>query len=387
MLRGHIRKREFKNCVSWQIIIELGLDENGKRKRMFQSMQGTKKEAEKELQRLINELDGGSYIEETKMTTATYLRSWVKTYVEPNLSPTSIDGYKSNIENYIIPHIGNIPLQKLSPIHLQDMYTKLSLKGRLDGKGGLSPRSIRYIHRNLSKALDQAMKMQIIKKNVATLVTIPKVKPYNAEVYNEAEVVTMINKAKGTDMEVPITLAVTLGLRRGELLGLKWSEIDLDEGKMTISNNLVSTSSGAVLKTPKTNTSCRTLELSEGIVSLLKKHRLAQKENKMKLGSAYIDNDLVCCYPDGNIIQPKNFSKKFSNFLKRNGLKHIRLHDLRHTNATLMLSYGIPAKVASERLGHSSISITLDLYSHVTTNMQKEVADKIESGIFNKLAL
>lgn len=343
------------------------------------------KEAEKELQRILNELDGGTYIEETKLSVSSYLRNWLKTYGEPNLSPTSIDGYKSNIENYIIPNIGNIPLQKLSPIHLQEMYLKLSQKGRLYGKEGLLPRSIRYIHRNLSKALDESMKMQIIKKNVATLVTISNVKLYNAEIYDEDEVITLLNVVKDTDMEVPITLAVTLGLMRGELLGLKWCDINLIEGKMTINNNLVSTSNGVVLKTQKISTSCRTLELSDSIVKLLKKHQKSQKENKFKLGGEYKDNDLVCCYSDGSVIQPKNFSKKFAYFLRKNGLKHIRLYDLRHTNATLMLEYGVPAKVASQRLGHSSINITMDLYSHVTTNMQKEVAEKIENGIFNKL--
>lgn len=385
MIRGHVRKRTNKGSITWQIVLELGLDENGKRIRKFKATNGTKKEAEKEMQQIISELEGGTFIEENKMTVATYLRSWVKTYVEPNLSPTTIDGYKSNIENYIIPKIGTIQLQKLSPMHLQDMYLMLSKKGRLDGKGGLSPTTIRAIHRTLGKALDQALRMQQVKRNVSSLVTIPKVKRYDAEIYDENEIINLLSAAKGTDMEVPITLGATLGLRRGEILGLKWSAINLIEGKMTISNNLVSTSSGAVFTTPKTEKSCRILELSEGVITLLKKHRLSQKENKIKLGGAYKDNDLVCCYPDGSWYEPKNFSKKFAWFLKKHGLRHIRLHDLRHSNATLMLAYGIPAKVASQRLGHSSINITLDLYSHVTSNMQKEVAEKIENGIFNKL--
>jgi integrase len=385
--RGNIRKRVYKSGTTWQIIIELGIDENGKRKRMFKSTHGTRKEAEKEMQKMLNELDGGTFVKDTKITVASYLRNWIKIYVEPNLAPTTIDGYRSNVENYIIPRIGTILLQKLSPMHLHDMYLKLLDNGRLDGRGGLSPTTIRAIHRTLGKALDQALRMEQIKRNVSALVTIPKLKKYKAEVYDEAEIINLLNIAKGTEMEVPITLGATLGLRRGEILGLKWSDINLKEGKITINNNLVSTSSGAVFTTPKTDKSCRTLELSEGILNLLKKHRLSQKENKLKLGDAYKDNDLVCCYADGSLYQPKNFSKKFAWFLKSKGLKHIRLHDLRHSNATLMLTYGIPAKVASERLGHSSIGITLDLYSHVTSSMQKEVSDKIENGIFNRLTV
>lgn len=385
MARGHIRKRVYKSGTTWQIVIEHGLDENGDRKRTYKSTNGTKKEAEKLMQQMLNELEGGTFIEESKMTVATYLRSWIKTYAEPNLAPTTIDGYKSNVENYLIPNVGTIALQKLSPMHLQEMYLKLSKNGRLDGKGGLSPTTIRAIHRTLGKALDEALRMQQVKRNVSSLVTIPKVKPYKAEIYDEDEIISLLNVAKGTDMEIPITLGATLGLRRGEILGLKWSDINLIDGKMTISNNLVNTSSGAIFTTPKTDKSCRTLELSEGIIALLKKHRLSQKENKIKLGGAYKENDLVCCQPDGSWYEPRCFSKRFAWFLKKHGLKHIRLHDLRHSNATLMLTYGIPAKVASQRLGHSSISITLDLYSHVTDNMQKEVASKIENGIFNKL--
>ena len=387
MARAHLRKRQYKSGTTWQITIELGMDENGERQRMFKSTYGTKKEAEKEMQQMLNDLDGGTFIEDTKITVASYLRNWIKIYVVPNLAPTTIDGYRSNIENYIIPKIGTILLQKLAPIHLQDMYLKLSQNGRLDGKGGLSPTTIRAIHRTLGKALDQALRMEQIKRNVSILVTIPKLTPYKAEIYDENELINLLNIAKGTDMEVPITLGATLGLRRGEILGLQWSDINFKECKMTINHNLVSTMAGAVFTTPKTSKSCRTLELSAGMITILKKHSLAQKENRLKLGSAYCDKDLVCCYPDGNFYVPKNFSKKFAWFLKSKGLKHIRLHDLRHSNATLMLTYGIPAKVASERLGHASIGITLDLYSHVTNAMQKDVADKIEHGIFDRLTI
>jgi len=386
LARGHIRKRIYKSGITWQIIIELGLDENGDRQRMYKSTYTTKKEAEKELQKLLTDLDGGTYIEDSKITVATNLRNWLKTYVEPTLAATTIDGYKSNIENYIIPNIGSIPLQKLTPVQVQEMYQKLSKDGRLDGKGGLAPRTIRSIHRIMSKAFNEALKMQIIKRNVTTMVSIPKAVPYKAKIYEEEEIITLLNNANGSDMSVPITLAVALGLRRGEILGLKWADIDLAKSTLTVNNNLVSTNAGAVLTTPKTKTSHRALQMSKGIVILLKRHLLAQRESKLKLGTSYQDNDFVCCYPDGSIYQPKNFSKKFAWFLKKHNMPHVRFHDLRHSNATIMLKYGVPAKIASERLGHTSISVTMDLYSHVTASMQTEVAQKIEDGIFSKLA-
>jgi len=169
------------------------------------------------------------------------------------------------------------------------------------------------------------------------------------------------------------------------LLGLKWENIDLEKKTISVCNNLVPTSNGNITKAPKSENSRRTLDFPEGLVMILKKHRRMQAERKLMLGPGYCGGGYVCCQDDGQHWAPSYFSKKFADFLKRNKLPHIRLHDLRHSNATLMLKYGVPAKVASQRLGHSNIGITLDLYSHVMSDMQKDAADKIDVGLFQQV--
>ena len=265
---------------------------------------------------------------------------------------------------------------------LQNFYSEKLENGRVDGKGGLSARSVIYIHRNIREALDHAFRMQLVSRNIADMVTLPKVKHYKATVYDEEQIKKLLLVAQETDMELPLTLAAALGLRRGELLGLKWVHVDLANRTLQICDNLVPTSKGLVTKAPKSDNSARTLDLPQGLVDVLRKHKRLQTEQKLSLGPGYKKEGYVCCQPDGSLWTPKYFSRKFAAFLKHNNLLHIRLHDLRHSNATLMLKYGVPAKIASQRLGHSNIGITLDLYSHVLSDMQKDAAEKLDLGLF-----
>lgn len=216
-------------------------------------------------------------------------------------------------------------------MHLQRLYRMLMESGRADGKGGLSARSVRYVHRNINEALEHAVRMQIISRNVASLVTLPKVRPYKAAVYDEQQLIELIKAAQGTDMELIISLAVSLGLRRGELLGLRWSDIDFEGMTLTVSNNLVQTRKGSVSKEPKSESN-RTIDWPESLFPLLRKHRKLQAEIRLKLGSSYNKEGYVCCKADGSPYCPGYYSKKFKKFLADKGFQHIRLHDLRYPN-------------------------------------------------------
>jgi len=251
-LAGHIRKKTLKTGYVWQVIVETGVDESGNRKRIYRNVKGTKQEAQTLLATLLTEFDNGTYIEPSKMTFGAYLQDWLITYVQPNLSPTTQDSYLSNIEKHIIPHLGKILLQELKPLHLQRFYKTMLDSGRSDGKGGVSTRSVRHYHRIIYQALGHSVKMQMIPRNVAALVTLPKIKnPFRATVYNEDELFKLLEVSHGTDMELPIALAFGLGLRRGELLGLLWPNINFEEKTLTVSNNLVQTSKGKVSTDPK----------------------------------------------------------------------------------------------------------------------------------------
>lgn len=384
-MAAHVEKHKLKSGKTcWRVIVEQGFGPDGKRKRIYRNVNGTKKEAEALMAQLLSEVNTGSFIEPAKLTLTEYLRDWMDTYVRPNLSPTTADSYAVNIEKHLIPRIGYIPLQQLKPMHVQRFYQDLMENGRADGSGGLSARSVLYIHRNLHEALEHAVRLQLVTRNVASLVTLPRAAKYKSDVYSPEELHNLLHIAEGTDMELPIVLAAVLGLRRGEILGLLWSDVNLTAKKITVCNNRVQTTHGNISKAPKSASSTRTIDLPDGIVPILKRHKALQANNRLKLGLGYNEGNYVYCQADGSPYCPGYISKKFTAFLKKHNLKQIRLHDLRHSNATLMLACGVPAKVASERLGHSNIAITMDLYSHVLDSMQQDAADKINLSIFDQ---
>ncbi len=374
-MTGHIRKRKTQNGTSWQVVLDKGIDVNGKRIREYITVNGSKRQAQDELAKRISEYNSGSYIESSKITVKMLIDQWLTVYAVPQLATSTVSGYKVNFDKHTIPYIGNIEVQKLSAVEIQHMYSKLE-------EIGLSPRSIRYVHTTLREVLQYAYKMRIISVNMADFVSAPKQSKYKAEVYNTDEVAKLLSCAKQTDLELPLMLDLETGLRRGELLALKWSDIDWEARTLTVERNLVCINGKHQFGSPKTKSGNRKLLLSESLIEKLRQHRVRQNEIRLQLGSTYQNNDLICCRDDGSPFHTGSFSHKFANFLKKHGLKHIRLHDIRHTNATLMLENGIPAKIASERLGHSGIAITLDTYSHVSPKMQKDAVEKLSSEIF-----
>jgi len=379
-LRGTVIKRSSK----WSIVVDIGRDAKGKRKQKWYSGFNTKKEAEKKLAEVIHQLETNTFISPDKLTLGEFLKQWLSDYVELNLTPSTIAGYKVNIEKHIIPAIGSIPLQKLQPAQVQKFYNEKLKNGRLDGKGGLSAKSVIYIHRNLREALSYAVKQQLIMRNVADMVELPKQKKFQATFLDEVEAQELLETFKGTYCYIPVLLGVGLGLRRGEALGLQWKDIDFDNRTIHINRSLIPTKEGLLFHDPKTEGSKRIIVAPETILNELKEVKELQEKNQALLEEAYNELGLVTCYDDGSPINPAAFSHSFARHLERKGLQHIRFHDLRHTNATLMLKQNVPAKVASERLGHSTIGITLDLYSHVLKEMQEEAAKKIEELVFKK---
>lgn len=380
-MRGCITKKG----SGYSIIVDLGRDSEGKRKQKWFNGYKTKKEAEKALTTVLHQLQNNTYIEPSKLTVADYLTNWLETYVDVNLSPTTIAGYRVNIIKHVIPKLGNIQLQKLQSYHIQELYNEKLLKGRIDNTGGLSAKSVVYIHRVLRKALQQAVKMQLLQRNVADFIELPKVKRFNPTILNDTQIQNMLNAIRETSYYLPVLLAIFAGLRRGEVLGLRWCDIDLEKKTIAIFQNVIPTSSGVIITTPKTEKSNRTILLSESIIVEILKHKEGQEDIKKELAEIYQNHDLINCRMDGTPLNPSTFSSDFADILKKHGLPHVRFHDLRHINATLMLKNKIPAKVASERLGHSSIGITLDLYSHVLSEMQQEAVDKLDDVIFNLL--
>lgn len=385
---GHLEKR---SKTSWTIVIEAGRDPaTGKRKRIKRAFRGTRREAEKEMARLITELEKGTYIEPAKLTFGEYLKDWLERRRADNLSPTTLRRYAGIVELRLIPKLGMLPLEKLRPIHLQKWIGEVAEEGRRDGKRGpLEHASIVYHYRVLHKALEDAVKMQLLPYNPANAVTLPKPPPEieqdedveeGVQVITAAEVEAMLEAAKGTPYYHLLFVAVRTGLRRGELLGLRWKDVDLKAGRLSVRQALAYTPDrGKFFKVPKNKKSRRTIDLSREVVELLKEVKKKQAEAKLFYGQLYQDYGLVFCQTNGEPMHPDTPSSWFPQFLERIGLPRLNFHCLRHTHASLLLQAGVDIKVISERLGHSSIRITYDLYSHLMPGMQREAVDRLES--------
>lgn len=368
-MRGHIRQRT-KDNKTWSVIIELNKI-NGKRKQKWYTIHGDKKDAEKFLTEKLRELDTGTFIDSKNINVRQYFNYWYEQHCINNLAPTTYESYRRNLDNYILEELGYIKLEELQPMHLQSFYTKCSKKG-------LSNKTILYFHRIIHCALNQAMKWQFIIRNVADCVDTPKPKKYNAAFLNDNQIADLIKVISNTDIYIPVMIAIATGMRRGEILGLTWNNINLEKGIIKVTQALYPTKEGLVILPPKTEKSTRIISMPLTLINILKKHKHEQDKLKARFGNNYINKDLVCCKLDGSPLHPTTLNHKFHDLLKENNLPLIRFHDLRHSHASLLLKENVPAKVISERLGHSNTNITLNLYSHIYEETNMEVANTFE---------
>lgn len=369
MKRGNIRER---SKGSYTITISLPSDPiTKKRKQKYYTFKGTKKEAEKFLTEKLRELDMGLIVDNTNMNFSDYLDFWLKNSCKDKLSINTYEEYELKVNKHIKPYLGNIKLDKLKTLQIQNFYT-LKLEEEL------SPRTVMSFHKIIHRALEQAVKWQLIPYNVANGVEKPKVSQEETQILNEVELKCLISKAKNTNLYIPIVIGAYTGMRRGEVLGLTWDNVNLNDGTIRISKTLSSTKQGIVFTEPKTKNSNRKIAISKSVVEILKRNKVEQLKNKMRLGNSYKDNNMVCCKENGDFIDPKNFSRDFHNLVVKSGIKNIRFHDLRHTHASLLVKLGVHPKEISTRLGHSDVSITMNIYSHIYEETDKETANAFE---------
>lgn len=368
----------------WVGKISVGYDPvTGKLKR--KSFYGkTRKEVMDKMAQILQEVRNGTYVEPAQTSFGEWLDKWLTGYKKGQLKPSTFENYEILIKTHIKPALGKVPLAKLQAHMLQAFYNEKLEKGRADGKGGLSTRMVRYLHVIIRQALQQAVKEGLLPRNVADATSPPTVKNKQMRPLTEEELLAFFKVAKDDRLFAAYVLAVTTGLRRGELLGLCWDCVDLEQGTITVKRQLLTLKQGIVLEeTTKSKSGRRNIILTDDAIRELKAYRKRQLQEKLLLGEAYQDKGLVFCKEDGTPLRPEEFTKRFQRWLKKAGLSRVRLHDLRHTHATLLLKAGVPAKIVQERLGHSSITMTLDLYSHVTPEMQKLAAATL-NGLLSK---
>ncbi len=371
-MRGCIVQRT-KNKGTYSIKISLGKDSaTGKYKYQWYTVQGSKKDAEKRLSELLHQLDTGNYMKPGKTTVADYLNSWLSVYCWPNLAPRTAESYQYIVRHHLTPTLGNIPLTQLKAEHLQHLYTdKLST--------GLSNRTVQYLHVTLHKALSSALKLGMITRNPADAVEAPKVIRHEMRIMNESDIHIFLEYAKDTAYYPLFYLALFTGMRRSELLALRWSDIDLLLCQLSVTRTIHQLHTGKIIfGQPKTGKSRRVVSLSPSTSLVLKEHQDQQVKIRESLGLTLADDDLVFCKYDGNPLLPDSITHAWARLAKRTGLKGIRLHDARHTHASLMLKQGVHPKIVQERLGHASITITLDTYSHVAPGLQQAAANRFD---------
>ena len=379
MASGSVRERRTKNGTVQQIIIENGTDPlTGKRIREYVTFKGTRKQAEKERDRLVAAVNGGNYVVNTSnMMVSSWMDQWLELYCI-GLSVTTLSNYKGQIERYLTPVLGKIPLKMLQNYHVQRWVNQMISEG-------LSPKTIRNVYMNLNAALKKARALNMINSNPCEGTVLPKRPKLKYNIYTTDEINDMLNKAKGTDMYLPLLIESMTGLRRGELLALRWEDIDLEKKVMHIHRNRVYAGGKVVEKEPKTDSSIRDITFGEGLKTYLETEYDKYFEDKYEHGSLFNDKGYVIRQENGLPYHPQSWKCKWERFLKRVGLTHIRFHDLRHSHCTALLESGkVDMKTVQYRLGHSNISTTMDIYAHCTVKMQQDAGDAMDDIIFGE---
>jgi integrase len=375
---GHIRERSHG---SWELRYSLRTDPaTGKRRTATATVKGDRRAAEKELRRLLRTLDTGEHVDPIRMTVRQWLATWLAT-VREEVSPKSHERYSEIVNNFLAPELGALEITKLAPAHIQAAYTKWATEGRRDGKpGGLSPRTRRHIHRILWSALARAVEQQLLARNPADTFKkrLPKVESRPMATLSAEQAHRLLAAIRHSRVYWPVLLALATGMRRGEILALRWRNVDLERGVLQVVESLEQTKLGLRFKAPKNNKS-RTIALPAFTLEDLRWLKREQAEELLALGIRQTGETLVCGRGDGESKSPLALSQEFARLVSRTkDIPRVRFHDLRHSHATQLLRDGVHAKVMSQRLGHSSVAITLDLYSHVDDQMESDAAARLD---------
>jgi integrase len=374
-MRGHVTKPKGRN--RWYVVVDAPRGPDGRRRRQkWHGSWATKKEAEQALAKIVSGLHDGTYVEPHKATVATFIADEWMPAVRRSLKPSTLQLYRTLADAYIIPNIGNMPLAKLTPGHLNRLYAELLESGKQDGSP-LGTETTRKVHRLIHRALKDAVKWNRVARNVATIADPPRAQRPKMEAWTAEQLDMFLDHASDDRLYALWFLFATTGLRRAEALGLRWSDIDLDAGRLSIRQTLAYVGTKATFSEPKTDSSRRLVDLAPPTVEAVRTHRSRQAEERLAIGPGYATFNLVFAHVDGQPLKPATISRTFDRLAKTAGVPKITLHGLRHTFATLALLDGIPAKVVAEVLGHSSTRVTEDLYQHVTPGMKADATARV----------
>ena len=362
-MRGNITRRG----KSWQIKFDVpSLD--GKRQQRYATVKGTYKDAQKELTRLLGAADEGTLPDPSSSTLAEYLRAWLDRPL--GLSPKTLERYRELAEHQVIPHLGATKLQKLRPEHVQQWHGTLLA-------GSLSARTVGHAHQVLRLMLQCAVKNGTLARNVAAVHAPPKVEEDEIEILSAEQIADVLAKLEGHTLCPIVTLALATGMRRGELLGLQWGDIDLDANTLRV-ERVEETNAGLRLKSPKTKSGRRNITLPSETAAMLRAYKIEQMRIRLVIGAGKLEPDtLVFTDVHGKPLKPHTISRAWRRVVTAKKLPAVTFHALRHTHASVLINAGVDILTISRRLGHSKASVTLDVYGHLIGGADKAAADAI----------
>jgi integrase len=380
-MTGHIRRR---GEHSWELKFDDGRDPaTSKRIIRYASVKGTRKDAQRKLVELLKARDVGVSVEPSKLTVAEHVRARVVQWeASEEISPKTAERYRELVENQIVPHLGGKLIQKLKPADIQAWHSTLKTRGRKGGAGGVAAKTVNHAHAVLRKSLADAHRNDLVAKNVAVAQQPPKGRGTEVVILTDATMKALLTALESRAMYAPVVTALFTGLRRGELLALRWANVDLDGKVFHVREALEETAAGIRVKEPKTRKGFRDVTLPDLVVDILRKHRQAQLEQRMALGLGKLPDDaLVFPRPDGTAHSPKDFSTAWGVVAKAIGLPDVTFHALRHTHASQLIDAGVDIVTISQRLGHASPNVTLGIYAHLFRKSDDKASQAINAAL------
>jgi integrase len=383
-MRGSVHRRG----STWSYHLDLGTDPGtGKRLQRTKGGFRTKDDAQHALDALKTHIRSGLPIAPAKLTVKSYLEDRWLPAMKPTVAANTADSYERMVTTHLVPRLGNLQLEKLDGGHLTAMYAELATKGRKDGKGGLGARSVRLAHVTIHRALKDAVRWGLVARNAADAADPPRLPHQDAPTWTPEHVQAFLGGAKNDRWHAAWILAATTGLRRGELAALRWADLDLDAKRLSVRQAAAMVGGHVIVSAPKTARSRRSIALDAGTVTALKTWRKKQLEDRFKMGAGWQDrDDRVFTLATGAPASPDLLTRSFDDAVAgaRPGLPRITLHGLRHAHATAMLAAGVPLKIVADRLGHASVRVTGDVYSHVVAGLDEQAAETVGRLLLGK---
>lgn len=379
-MKGHIRPR---GPDAWELKFDVP-SENGERKTRYVTVHGGKRDAQKKLTELLDQVNKGNFIDPSKLSLADFLDRW-QSWAATQVSAKTLERYKELLKHHVRPHLGGRPVQKLRTVDFAELYGKLQ-SPKPDG-AGLAPRTVGHVHRLMHRVMGHAVKWSIIGSNPVTAAEPPRVQRTEIEILSPDQIRAVLDALRGRPLYPVAVIGLATGMRRGEIAALRWADIDLDGGKVRVEPSLEQANAGLAFKAPKTKAGRRTVSIPPSIVGELRDHWRRQQEHRLALGRGKASaDDLAFSRPDGSTWPPDSLTADWARTLRMLKLPKVTLHALRHTHVSQLIAAGLDVVTVSRRIGHSNPTVTLTVYAHLFGNTDEKAAAAVETALAGALA-